>query len=956
MPQTIDNQIADVNESTPSSPGAISREYYRFVADFTKTDFEDDKLLGKFYTDFDVCASITRNIGNLYHVDCFATEIRIIDPFCGDGRLVLSLLTELIERSEFQAKIFHIELWDIDSSAVDAANKNVSLFCEQHAVKYQIVPRVSDAFVDYRACRGSFDICVTNPPWGLLKPQKLFSKSNSDEELERYRNALEQYDSFMKAEFPLSQPNSRFGKWGTNLARCGTEVAVRLIKKSGICGIVSPASLVSDQVSGRLRKWLFEENRVACIDYYPAELKLYGSADISSITLIIQGGETDQSLDVRIYSSKNDYDYKKIEKAVFEHIKKKGYLIPLKTGIASIPIMMYLELLPTTSDYCEKSGMFFTRELDETRVGEKLVQAGRIAFAKGYMVDRYAFHGEGQYLNEDLVVPPASVNMNKLVWRDVSRDSQVRRIKATLLPPGFICGNSLGVICCPPEGIGSLKMLLVIMNSMVFEYQARSMLVSNHVAAGIIKQIHVPAPTIDETVINLVDRQLNGEHLEAELELAAARLYDVSLEDYCTIVDSFDIEEAVKTSLKQSYAKLVNHDNNGEQKMIFNHYASSLSELDMQIIRCVPPGGNWKNIPESVPSHRLEQIRESYQAGKGSRSTYYGRLRPEMPAYTINTYFNRPGNGCHMHYEQDRTISQRESARFQSFPDSFEFIGSLGAINNQIGNAVPPLLAYQIAKAIPFKGQFIDLFCGAGGLALGFVWAGWKPIVGNDIDRYAIETHKRNLAGAAIVGDINSEEVFEEITAKAKAAREESPELPLFVLGGPPCQGFSTANTRRGADDMRNWLFKSYVRIVKAINPDGFVFENVRGILNLDGGRFFEMIKRELEESVQEIKVNQISAANFGVPQRRDRVVIIGGSSALVQGFNMTEITCVPKDRQMSLLPSVIGVEDAIGDLPPLSPGEDGSKLNYRFPPANPYQSFMRGEITAEEYLNSYHL
>ena len=104
--------------------------------------------------------------------------------------------------------------------------------------------------------------------------------------------------------------------------------------------------------------------------------------------------------------------------------------------------------------------------------------------------------------------------------------------------------------------------------------------------------------------------------------------------------------------------------------MIFNHYASSLSELDMQVIKCVPPGGNWKNIPESVPSKRLAQIRESYKAGKGSRSTYYGRLRPDMPAYTINTYFNRPGNGCHMHYDQDRTISQREAARFQSFPDS----------------------------------------------------------------------------------------------------------------------------------------------------------------------------------------------------------------------------------------------------------------------------------------------
>src|SRR5699024_5813035 len=210
----------------------------------------------------------------------------------------------------------------------------------------------------------------------------------------------------------------------------------------------------------------------------------------------------------------------------------------------------------------------------------------------------------------------------------------------------------------------------------------------------------------------------------------------------------------------------------------------------------------------------------------------------------------------------------REAARFQSFPDSFELIGSIGAINNQIGNAVPPLLAYQIAKNIPFKGQFVDLFCGAGGLALGFIWAGWTLIIGNDIDRYAIETHKRNLGGEAIVGDINSKDVHDIIVKKAIDAKKNNPNLPLFVLGGPPCQGFSTANTRRGTEDMRNWLFKSYVSIVNAIKPDGFVFENVRGILNLNKGQFFEMIKSELKGCVADIKVNQVSSASYGVPQR----------------------------------------------------------------------------------------
>lgn len=388
--------------------------------------------------------------------------------------------------------------------------------------------------------------------------------------------------------------------------------------------------------------------------------------------------------------------------------------------------------------------------------------------------------------------------------------------------------------------------------------------------------------------------------------------------------------------------------------MIYNHYAAKLSDLDMMVVKCVPPGGNWKDIPESVPSQRLVQIRESYKAGKGSRSTYYGRLRPEMPAYTINTYFNRPGNGCNMHYEQDRTLSQREAARLQTFPDSFEFKGSLNAINNQIGNAVPVLLAYQIAKELPFKGQFVDLFCGAGGLALGFVWAGWKLIIANDIDKSAIETHKVNIGGETICGDINSEEVFQKIVDSVEQARIENPEMPLFVLGGPPCQGFSTANTRRGADDMRNWLFKSYAKIVKAIQPDGFIFENVKGITNLDGGKFFEMIKEELGQCVEKIKVNKINSVDYAIPQRRERVIIIGGNEKLVDDFSLIPLTAVYKDGQMGLLPQIIGVEEALNDLPILEQAEDGSGYEYRTLAMTAFQKFIRGEISPDDYLNSY--
>jgi len=393
-----------------------------------------------------------------------------------------------------------------------------------------------------------------------------------------------------------------------------------------------------------------------------------------------------------------------------------------------------------------------------------------------------------------------------------------------------------------------------------------------------------------------------------------------------------------------------------------NHYAAKLSELDKLMVGYVPQGGNWKNIPDSVPSQRLVQIRESFKAGKGSRSTYYGRLRENAPAYTISTYFARPGNGCNIHYEQNRTLTQREAARLQSFPDYFVFKGTKGSIDDQIGNAVPPLLAYQIARSLPEKsGMFVDLFCGAGGLALGFEWAGWKPIISNDIMPGAIETHKFNLEGETVCGDITSPEVIDAILKACAKARVDNPKLPLYVIGGPPCQGFSTANCNRSTDDQRNWLFRAYLRILDLVKPDGFVFENVTGIQNFQGGKFFSMILGELKTQVEDVVVNKFNAAEFAVPQRRERVIVYGSSKAKVGRFIMKKLTRInkPNDRpllammEQEELPLAVSVKDTISDLPPVADAEDGSSKPYVSPPNSDYQRFMRGEIGPGEFLEA---
>jgi DNA (cytosine-5)-methyltransferase 1 len=399
--------------------------------------------------------------------------------------------------------------------------------------------------------------------------------------------------------------------------------------------------------------------------------------------------------------------------------------------------------------------------------------------------------------------------------------------------------------------------------------------------------------------------------------------------------------------------------------MIPNHIAPSLSALDMQGISFVPEGGNWKDIPESVPSKRLDQIRKSYAEGKGSRSTYYGRLTSDMPAYTISTNFTRPGCGCNTHYSQDRTITYREAARIQSFPDSFVFIGSKASVAKQIGNAVPPLLAYQIAKALPVRGAFIDLFSGAGGLALGFTWAGWTPIISNDIVPAFLETHKANIAGETICGDISDSSVIDRIAATAESFREDNASTPLFVLGGPPCQGFSTANYR-STKDVRNWLFKEYAKVLQRVKPDGFVFENVTGILNFEKGTFFPRIVDDLSKSVEAIKVKKLNCANFGVPQRRERVIVLGSSEEMVNQFEPKPISRIDvRTKSVSKItnqgvspdtPLVTTVKEALSDLPPVKQGEDATLQDYVCAPANAYQRFMRGVISPGEYLKSYEI
>ena len=131
-------------------------------------------------------------------------------------------------------------------------------------------------------------------------------------------------------------------------------------------------------------------------------------------------------------------------------------------------------------------------------------------------------------------------------------------------------------------------------------------------------------------------------------------------------------------------------------RLVYNHYPPYASAKDMEIIKSVHPGGNYMDVPDEIATKRIMKFKMT-----GGRTTTYGRLHPDQPAYTINTYFDRPNVGCNIHYSQDRLITIREGLRLQSFPDDF-IIHSCTKRNYyfQVGNAVPLLLAQAWAKKL----------------------------------------------------------------------------------------------------------------------------------------------------------------------------------------------------------------------------------------------------------------
>ena len=197
--------------------------------------------------------------------------------------------------------------------------------------------------------------------------------------------------------------------------------------------------------------------------------------------------------------------------------------------------------------------------------------------------------------------------------------------------------------------------------------------------------------------------------------------------------------------------------------------------------------------------------------------------------------------------------------------------------------------------------RVVSLFSGAGGLDLGFVQAGHHVVWANDLYKDAVSTYRLNIGDHITLQDIHD------------VPSNRIPDSDI-VIGGFPCQGFSVANTGRCEDDERNKLYLEMIRVIKDKNPPYFMAENVKGIMSLGKGQVFQNILTDFRSLGYDVQYQLLNAADYGVPQIRYRVIIVGVRKDMHQRYSYPVPT---HSKEGSLfLKRWVSVAEALRDLP----------------------------------------
>lgn len=245
------------------------------------------------------------------------------------------------------------------------------------------------------------------------------------------------------------------------------------------------------------------------------------------------------------------------------------------------------------------------------------------------------------------------------------------------------------------------------------------------------------------------------------------------------------------------------------------------------------------------------------------------------------------------------------------------------------------------------KFNFIDLFAGCGGLSEGFYRMGYNALAHVEVNPTACKTLKTrmkhygyNNEDAVLEMDITDDTIIDKIDNIVKNNEVD------IIIGGPPCQAYSSLGRAKDdnamQDDPRNFLFESYVKVLNHYLPKFFVFENVTGILTakIKGEKIINIIFDALSENYKvefDPKMIVLNSANFGVPQIRKRVIIIGvrkdieiNPDEIYESIKKTHYDPDMSDKEAQGLKKYVTVRDAIEELPPIKPGGGEPIVNFK--------------------------
>ena len=820
-------------------------QLYKDLMNFDKVDHSN----GVYYTHPDFFLDLLKRLD----LSEIGSNTKTLDFCCGTGNLFLSYLNFLKTKySDTLIKdiILKSVFLDIDECAINIFK--IKLYCwikNNLTLKFninEVFPNfyITDGLLDIGVFKTKFDVLISNPPFINLKSKNEYKKKIKD--LNYYKHSIN-------------------GMMDTYLV--SIERILNVMEKDGRAIIICPSQILTNVSCFNLRKYMLDSFSLMNIYKFSEKNTIFPNITQSLCILDVKNNTKNTNIQYNVCDYNNEIIVNSTNSINISIYKNYDYNIIYITKEDG-DFLSKLISLPRIKSYesmvkCVRGNIDLT--LDKDMICDEKSPYPLVRGRNIQCLDTITEYISSKTIEDKKI----NVTNKKLVCQQICNMNSENRLNFELLDRHFVISNSCNYITIKDETF--ISCLKHVLNSNVLKRYFEIFSGNNHVSITEIQNL--PMPNIFDSYIDLENMTTEERHF---------KIYELYGLDNTFVYNYFRISDQTITN--------------------YNHISQKLSNLELTMATHIKPGGNWKDIPETITSSkRLNNIRKS-----GGRTTLYGRLEYSKPGFTITTQFSRLPNSSNLHPTKNRMITIREAALLQSFPIDFKFSNNTPVAIKQIGNAVPPLLARSLANLIKHdivNKTTLDLFSGVGGMSIGFSQEGFNIVLSNELDeKLANETENKKYHRNTIYvcGDICDSKTKDKIKENLKG-------IPIgVIIGGPPCQGFSLAGKRK-SDDTRNNLYIDYFKMIEIYNPECFVMENVKGILSMKNEKkhlVIDEIKGIASKLGYRVSVFKLNACDFAVPQKRERVFVIG---------HKTKVYSQP--QPMIKKEKYVSVKDAIGFL-----------------------------------------